>query len=43
MFLKYLNELKELKYMTMRGVKGYDSQIDFNIKVVKSLIKQLLT
>ena len=42
-FLKYLNELKELKYMTMRGVKGYDSQIDFNIKVVKSLIKQLLT
>lgn len=42
-FIKILGELKELKYMTMRGVKDCEPQMEFRIKQVKSLVKQLLT
>ena len=42
-FIKILNELKELKYMTMRGVRDCEPQMEFRIKQVKSLVKQLLT
>lgn len=42
-FIKFLNELKELKYMTMRGVRNIEPQMEFKVKQIKSLIKQLLT
>lgn len=42
-FIKILNELKELKYMTMRGVRDCEPQMEFRVKQIKSLIKQLLT
>ena len=42
-FLNALNQLKELKYMTLRGVKGCEDQMYGQVKLIKSLIKQLLT
>lgn len=42
-FIKILGELKELKYMTMRGVRDCEPQMEFRVKQVKSLVKQLLT
>lgn len=42
-FINSLNELKELKYMSTRGVRDCENQMIFLVKKVKSLTRQLLT
>jgi hypothetical protein len=42
-FINTLNELKELKYMSSRGVRDCENQMIFLVKKVKSLTRQLLT
>ena len=42
-FINTLNELKELKYMSSRGVRDCETQMIFLVKKVQSLTRQLLT